>query len=74
MAWSGSAETGADYDGWAEAGNAGWDFHSVFPLFQKSEDWEDGDVYRSPARCGDSCSLNGGFRLDVAKTRLGSLC
>src|SRR5262249_48342348 len=32
----------ADYDAWAEAGNAGWDFHSVLPLFQKSEDWEGG--------------------------------
>jgi len=32
----------ADYDGWAEAGNAGWDFHSVLPLFKRSEDWEDG--------------------------------
>jgi choline dehydrogenase len=32
----------ADYDGWAEAGNAGWDFHSLLPLFKKSEDWEDG--------------------------------
>ena len=32
----------ADYDGWAEAGNAGWDFKSVLPLFKKSEDWEDG--------------------------------
>jgi choline dehydrogenase len=32
----------ADYDGWAEAGNAGWDFNSVLPLFKKSEDWEDG--------------------------------
>src|SRR5262245_9706089 len=32
----------ADYDAWAEAGNAGWDFHSVLPLFQQSEDWEDG--------------------------------
>src|SRR5215467_13462260 len=32
----------ADYDGWAEAGNAGWDFHSVLPLFKMSEDWEDG--------------------------------
>jgi len=32
----------ADYDGWAQAGNAGWDFHSVLPLFKKSEDWEDG--------------------------------
>ena len=32
----------ADYDGWAEAGNAGWDFNSVLPLFQKAEDWEDG--------------------------------
>jgi choline dehydrogenase len=32
----------ADYDGWAAAGNAGWDFDSVLPLFKKSEDWEDG--------------------------------
>ncbi len=32
----------ADYDGWAEAGNPGWDFRSVLPLFKKSEDWEDG--------------------------------
>jgi choline dehydrogenase len=32
----------ADYDAWAEAGNAGWDFHSVLPLFKKSEDWEGG--------------------------------
>jgi choline dehydrogenase len=32
----------ADYDGWAQAGNAGWDFRSVLPLFRKSEDWEDG--------------------------------
>jgi choline dehydrogenase len=32
----------ADHDGWAEAGNAGWDFHSVLPLFKKSEDWEGG--------------------------------
>jgi choline dehydrogenase len=32
----------ADYDGWAEAGNAGWGFDSVLPLFKKSEDWEDG--------------------------------
>src|SRR5258707_3552537 len=32
----------ADYDGWAEAGNTGWDFHSVLPLFKRSEDWVDG--------------------------------
>src|SRR5262245_11799086 len=32
----------ADYDGWAEAGNDGWDFHSVLPLFKKAEDWEGG--------------------------------
>jgi choline dehydrogenase len=32
----------ADYDGWSQAGNAGWDFESVLPLFKKSEDWEDG--------------------------------
>ena len=32
----------ADYDSWAAAGNPGWDFDSVLPLFKKSEDWEDG--------------------------------
>jgi choline dehydrogenase-like flavoprotein len=32
----------ADYDAWAEAGNPGWDFNSVLPLFKKSEDWEGG--------------------------------
>jgi choline dehydrogenase len=32
----------ADYDGWAAAGNTGWDFNSVLPLFKKSEDWEGG--------------------------------
>src|SRR5262249_58831345 len=33
----------ADYEGWAEAGNTGWDFHSVLPLFKQAEDWEDGE-------------------------------
>ncbi|HEV3257557.1 MAG TPA: GMC family oxidoreductase N-terminal domain-containing protein [Gemmataceae bacterium] len=32
----------ADYDAWAETGNAGWDFNSVLPLFKQSEDWEGG--------------------------------
>src|SRR5262249_3180162 len=32
----------ADYDAWAEAGNAGWGFDSVLPLFQKADDWEGG--------------------------------
>lgn len=32
----------ADYDGWAAAGNRGWDYDSVLPLFKKSEDWEGG--------------------------------
>src|SRR5262245_39075917 len=32
----------ADYAGWAQAGKAGWDVHSVLPLFKMSEDWEDG--------------------------------
>jgi choline dehydrogenase len=32
----------ADFDDWAAAGNAGWDYDSVLPLFKKSEDWEDG--------------------------------
>lgn len=32
----------AVYDDWANAGNAGWDFDSLLPLFKKSEDWEDG--------------------------------
>jgi len=32
----------ADYDGWAQAGNSGWDYESVLPFFKRSEDWEDG--------------------------------
>lgn len=28
----------ADYDGWAQAGNTGWDWDSVLPYFRKSED------------------------------------
>lgn len=32
----------ADYDGWAAAGNQGWDYQSVLPLFKKIEDWEGG--------------------------------
>jgi choline dehydrogenase len=31
-----------DYDGWAEAGNTGWDYQSVLPLFNKMEIWEGG--------------------------------
>src|SRR5260370_2739182 len=40
MAWARGNR--ADYDAWAEAGNAGWDFHSVLPLLKQAEDWEDG--------------------------------
>lgn len=32
----------ADYDGWAAAGNTGWDYDSVLPYFKKSEDFERG--------------------------------
>lgn len=28
------------YDGWAKAGNQGWDYKSVLPYFKKSEDYE----------------------------------
>jgi choline dehydrogenase len=37
----------ADYDGWAEAGCAGWDYDSVLPAFRRIETWEGGaDTYR----------------------------
>jgi choline dehydrogenase len=39
MTWARGNRT--DYDAWAEAGNAGWDFNSVLPRFTK-EDWEGG--------------------------------
>lgn len=32
----------SDYDSWAYAGNAGWDYESVLPFFKKSEDYEGG--------------------------------
>jgi choline dehydrogenase len=34
----------ADYDDWAAAGNEGWDYESVLPLFKKIEDWEGGET------------------------------
>jgi len=40
MAWARGNRT--DYDTWAEAGNAGWDFDSLLPLFKMAEDWERG--------------------------------
>jgi choline dehydrogenase len=33
-----------DYNGWSAAGNPGWDFKSVLPLFKKIEDWEEGET------------------------------
>ena len=36
----------ADYAGWAAAGNPGWDYDSVLPLFRRSEDFDRGaDAY-----------------------------
>ncbi|WP_424951968.1 GMC family oxidoreductase [Deinococcus sp.] len=32
----------ADYDAWAEAGNAGWSYEDVLPYFIRAEDNEDG--------------------------------
>lgn len=31
-----------DFDGWAEAGNAGWSYNDVLPFFKRSEDQERG--------------------------------
>ncbi len=30
----------ADYDGWAYAGNPGWDWASVLPIFKRIENWQ----------------------------------
>lgn len=30
----------ADYDAWAYAGNAGWDWASVLPIFKRIENWQ----------------------------------
>ncbi|MDX8452386.1 GMC family oxidoreductase [Mesorhizobium sp. VK9D] len=32
----------ADYDGWRQAGNAGWSWEDVLPYFRKSEDYHGG--------------------------------
>src|SRR5262245_49723990 len=31
-----------DYDGWAAAGNTGWDFDTMLPLFKRAEDYDRG--------------------------------
>jgi choline dehydrogenase len=33
----------SDYDGWAYAGNAGWSYRDVLPLFKRSEDFDGGE-------------------------------
>ncbi len=33
-----------NYNSWAAAGNPGWDYPSVLPLFKKVEDWEGGET------------------------------
>ena len=32
-----------DFDSWAQAGCAGWDYKSVLPFFKRMETWEDGE-------------------------------
>ncbi|MFT3965603.1 MAG: GMC family oxidoreductase N-terminal domain-containing protein [Sphingobium sp.] len=50
----------ADYDGWRQAGNAGWSWDEVLPFFRKSEDHVDG---------GDTLHGTGG-ELRVERQRL----
>ena len=42
MIWARGHED--DYNAWAAAGNTGWDYESLLPLFKKTEDWEDGQT------------------------------
>lgn len=42
MVWARGNQS--DYDNWAAAGNTGWDYHSVLPLFKKVEDWQGGET------------------------------
>jgi choline dehydrogenase len=58
----------ADYDGWSQAGNVGWDFESVLPLFKASEDWEDGaNAFRG---AGGPIRVERARDLDPASTAL----
>lgn len=42
MVWARGNED--DYNSWAAAGNKGWDYASVLPLFKKMEDWDGGET------------------------------
>jgi len=33
----------SDYDGWAAAGNDGWNYREILPYFKRLEDYEDGE-------------------------------
>jgi len=52
----------ADYDGWAQAGHAGWSYDEVLPYFKRSEDNERGeDAYHGvggPMTVSDSRSMH----------------
>lgn len=53
----------ADYDGWAQAGCAGWDFDSLLPRFKRMETWEGG---ASDYRGGDGPIAVGFHRMHHA--------
>jgi choline dehydrogenase-like flavoprotein len=46
-----------DYDAWARAGAAGWDYASLLPYFRRSEDWE----------CGPSAHRGSGGPMRVTR-------
>ncbi|MGR3983889.1 MAG: choline dehydrogenase, partial [Gammaproteobacteria bacterium] len=47
-----------DYDDWARAGAAGWDYRNCLPYFRKADDWKFGaDAYRNQ---GGPLSVNNG--------------